>query len=51
MQMLAMFADDLRSKDGKPCKIRTTIISLGAIATKLTQTITDPDVDGGMNAV
>ncbi|WP_233809371.1 SDR family oxidoreductase [Paraburkholderia sp. HP33-1] len=35
----------------KPYNIRTTIISPGAVATELTQTITDPDVAAGMSAV
>jgi NADP-dependent 3-hydroxy acid dehydrogenase YdfG len=35
----------------KPHNIRTTIISPGAVATELTQTITDPDVAKGMNQV
>jgi NADP-dependent 3-hydroxy acid dehydrogenase YdfG len=35
----------------KPYNIRTTIISPGAVATELTQTITDPVVAEGMKAV
>ncbi|KVT95941.1 oxidoreductase [Burkholderia ubonensis] len=35
----------------KPHNIRTTIISPGAVATELTQTITDPDVAKGMSQV
>ncbi|WOD14138.1 SDR family oxidoreductase [Paraburkholderia kirstenboschensis] len=35
----------------KPYNIRTTIISPGAVATELTQTITDPDVAAGMSQV
>jgi NADP-dependent 3-hydroxy acid dehydrogenase YdfG len=35
----------------KPYNIRTTIISPGAVATELTQTITDPDVAKGMSQV
>ncbi|WP_085959104.1 SDR family oxidoreductase [Cupriavidus sp. HMR-1] len=32
----------------KPYNIRTTILSPGAVATELTQTITDPDIAAGM---
>lgn len=35
----------------KPYNIRTTIISPGAVATELTNTITDPDVAAGMRQV
>ncbi|KHK55915.1 oxidoreductase [Ralstonia sp. A12] len=35
----------------KPHNIRTTIVSPGAVATELTQTITDPDVAAGVHAV
>ncbi|MET1533209.1 SDR family oxidoreductase [Burkholderia sola] len=35
----------------KPHNIRTTVLSPGAVATELTQTITDPDVAKGMNQV
>ncbi|MBO9538366.1 SDR family oxidoreductase [Herbaspirillum sp.] len=35
----------------KPHNIRTTIVSPGAVATELTQTITDPDIAAGMKAV
>jgi len=35
----------------KPYNIRTTIISPGAVATELTNTITDPDVAKGMSKV
>ncbi len=35
----------------KAWNIRTTIISPGAVATELTQTITDPDVAAGMSSV
>jgi NADP-dependent 3-hydroxy acid dehydrogenase YdfG len=35
----------------KPFNIRTTIISPGAVATELTDTITDPDVAAGMKQV
>ncbi|WP_321793890.1 SDR family oxidoreductase [Burkholderia pyrrocinia] len=35
----------------KPYNIRTTIISPGAVATELTQTITDPDIAKGMSQV
>ncbi|WKL56705.1 SDR family oxidoreductase [Asticcacaulis sp. ZE23SCel15] len=35
----------------KPYNIRTTIISPGAVATELTDTITDPDVAAGMTQV
>lgn len=35
----------------KPYNIRTTIVSPGAVATELTDTITDPDVAAGMKAV
>jgi NADP-dependent 3-hydroxy acid dehydrogenase YdfG len=35
----------------KPYRIRTTVISPGAVATELTQTITDPDIAAGMTQV
>lgn len=35
----------------KPYNIRTTIVSPGAVATELTNTITDPDVAAGMRQV